>query len=161
MRPAGHARVLRDPVRLLGTGFGIGLVPFAPGTAASVLALLPAWLLAQAPWSFRIGIIALAFVLGIWICGESARRFGVDDHPAIVWDEIVGLLATALAVGASAAALLGAFLAFRLFDIWKPWPIRDVDHRLGGGLGIMLDDVLAAAYAAALLRLIEMIVPLS
>jgi phosphatidylglycerophosphatase A len=161
MSGTDYARVLRDPVRLLGTGFGAGLVPFAPGTAGSVLALLPAWFLAEAPWSLRVALIAFAFVVGIWICGESARRFGVDDHPAIVWDEMVGLLATALAVGASAAALLGALLAFRLFDIWKPWPIRDVDHRLGGGLGIMLDDMLAAAYAVALLQLIEMAVPLS
>ena len=152
---------VRDPVRLLGTLFGIGLVPYAPGTAGTALALLPAWLLAQAPLSARIAIIVAAFALGVWICGESARRFGVDDHPAIVWDEMVGLLATALVVGAGAAALLGAFLAFRLFDIVKPWPIRDVDHRLGGGLGIMLDDVLAAAYAAGLLSLIDTVVPLN
>lgn len=158
---AGRFAVLRDPVCLLGTGGGVGLVPFAPGTAGSALALLPAWALLSAPLGLRIAVVVAVSVAGIWICGASARRLGRHDAPAIVWDEIAGLLATTLVISSNPWWLLPAFVLFRFFDIAKPWPIRDVDHRLGGGLGIMLDDILAAAYAGAALLLIQMTIPIS
>ena len=88
---------------------------------------------------------------GIWLCGESARRIGVHDHPGIVWDEITGMYLTLLVADTQMVSWALAFLLFRLFDIWKPWPIRDLDHRLAGGAGIMLDDIVAALYAASLL----------
>jgi phosphatidylglycerophosphatase A len=161
MREPLRPGTMKDPVRLLGTGFGAGLVPVAPGTAGSALGLLPAWLMLDASLTLRLAVVAAGFLVGIWICGESARRFGVEDHPAIVWDEIVGQYAVTLVIGANPAWLLPAFGLFRLFDILKPWPIRDVDHRLRGGLGIMLDDMLAAAYAAVLLSLMQMAVQIS
>ena len=86
-----------------------------------------------------------------WLCGEAARRIGEHDHPGIVWDEISGIYLVLLVAPPEAAAWALAFGLFRLFDIWKPWPIRDLDHRLGGGPGIMLDDLVAALYAAILL----------
>ena len=92
---------------------------------------------------------------GIWLCGESARRIGVHDHPGIVWDEIAAICALALAIPSGWPWLLLGFAVFRVFDIFKPWPIRDLDHRLSGGLGIMLDDLMAAVYAAVLVRLVE------
>ncbi|NNC77142.1 MAG: phosphatidylglycerophosphatase A, partial [Woeseiaceae bacterium] len=82
---------------------------------------------------------------------ESARRVGVHDHPGIVWDEIAALYLVLLTVPESPAWWASAFVLFRVFDIWKPWPIRDLDHRLHGGLGIMLDDLAAGLYAAILL----------
>ena len=88
---------------------------------------------------------------GIWICGTSARRIGVHDHPGIVWDEIAAIYLLLQLAPVTIWAWALAFGLFRLFDIWKPWPIRDLDHRLHGGLGIMLDDVVAALYAALLL----------
>jgi phosphatidylglycerophosphatase A len=98
--------------------------------------------------------VALAITLaGIWICGESARRIGVHDHGGIVWDEIVGMYVTLLVAPFSVVGWTLAFGLFRFMDIVKPWPIRDVDHRLGGGVGIMLDDLVAALYAAILLGL--------
>ena len=139
---------LGDPLQLLATGFGAGLAPRAPGTVGTLVAIVPAWLLLDLPLGTRAAIVAALFVVGIYICGESAKRLATHDHPSVVFDEIVGFLAAALAVGGSPAWLVPAFLLFRLFDIWKPWPIRDVDHRLAGGLGIMLDDLIAAAYAA-------------
>ncbi|HEU4618646.1 MAG TPA: phosphatidylglycerophosphatase A [Gammaproteobacteria bacterium] len=144
-------RTLRDPVHLVAFGFGAGLSPRAPGTAGSLLAILPAWLALGWPLPWKIALVAGLFAAGIWICGESARRLATHDHPGIVYDEIVGMLATCLVLADRAALLLAAFLLFRLFDIWKPWPVRDLDHRLAGGLGIMLDDLMAAAYAAACL----------
>ena len=100
-------------------------------------------------------VLSLCFIAGIWLCGATARRIGVHDHGGIVWDEIVGMYLTLMAVPQQPAWVLGAFLLFRIADIWKPWPIRDLDHRLHGGLGIMLDDVVAALYAAIILLILQ------
>lgn len=145
-----RARVLRDPLQWPAFGFGLGLIPFAPGTWGSLPGVL-FWYLTPSDWRVQAAVAAGAFVAGIWLCGESARRIGVHDHGGIVWDEIVGMYLTLLVVPRDPAWILAAFILFRLFDIWKPWPIRDLDHRLHGGLGIMLDDVIAALYAALIL----------
>jgi phosphatidylglycerophosphatase A len=142
---------LREPVQLLALGFGSGLAPRAPGTAGTLVALPIAWLMLAWPLGVRIAVVAALFAIGIYVCGESAKRLATHDHPAVVFDEIVGLLATVLVLSGDPVWLLPAFLLFRFFDIWKPWPIRELDHRLGGGLGIMLDDAMAAVYAAACL----------
>ncbi len=144
------ARVLRDPLQWPAFGFGLGLMPFAPGTWGSLPGVL-FWYLTPDDWPVQAAVAASAFLAGIWLCGESARRIGVHDHGGIVWDEIVGMYLTLLVVPRDPAWVLAAFVLFRLFDIWKPWPIRDLDHRLHGGLGIMLDDVIAALYAALIL----------
>jgi phosphatidylglycerophosphatase A len=144
-------KVLKDPVHFLAFGFGTGLAPFAPGTAGSLPGILLAWLTLPLPFAWRVGILAGLILGGIWLCGESARRIGVHDHPGIVWDEIAGMYMTLLVVPPQIGLWVLAFLLFRLFDIWKPWPIRDLDHRLAGGAGIMLDDLIAALYAAILL----------
>jgi phosphatidylglycerophosphatase A len=143
------AAALKDPVQLVALGFGAGLAPFAPGTAGTLVAVPAAWWIASWPWPWRIAVVAVAVVAGIWICAEAARRLGEHDHPAIVWDEIAAYLAISLVVPPGLPWLAAAFVLFRFFDILKPWPIRDLDHRLQGGLGIMLDDLMAAAYAAA------------
>lgn len=153
------AATLKDPVHLIALGFGTGLVPIAPGTAGTLLAVLPAWLMADWPWIVRVGVVVATFLAGIWICGESARRLQVHDHPAIVWDEIVGFFAVCLVVPAGMLWFAAAFGLFRLFDIVKPWPIRDLDHSLGGGIGIMLDDLVAAGYGAACLLLYQYFFP--
>ncbi len=144
-------KVLTDPVNLLAFGLGTGLAPKAPGTCGSLLGLAIAW------WTVPLGLelrlmVAIALILsGLWIGGEAARRIGVHDHPGIVWDEIAGMYLVLLAAPPGIVAWALGFGLFRLFDIWKPWPIRDLDHRLGGGPGIMLDDLVAALYAAVLL----------
>jgi phosphatidylglycerophosphatase A len=153
-------KTLRDPVQLVALGFGAGLAPRAPGTFGSALALLPAWWCFALPLPWRVAIVAAVVVLGVWICGESARRLGVHDHSAIVFDEIAGLLATSLATPARTIPWFAlTFVLFRVFDIAKPWPIRDVDHRMRGGSGIMLDDVMAAAYAAICLTISRALLP--
>ncbi|NIW25138.1 MAG: phosphatidylglycerophosphatase A [Gammaproteobacteria bacterium] len=150
---------LKDPVHLLALGLGTGLARVGPGTAGTLLAVLPAWLMTQWPWMVRAGIVGTTFVIGVWLCGESARRLGVHDHPAIVWDEIVGFLAVCLVIPPGILWFVAAFGLFRLFDIVKPWPIRDLDHSLGGGIGIMLDDLVAAGYGAACLLLYQYFFP--
>lgn len=149
------ASTLRDPVHLLALGFGSGLAPVAPGTFGSLVGLGLALLVLEAGWwSAALATLAVT-VAGVWICGESARRLGVHDHPAIVWDEIAGMMLVMLAAPATAWGALAAFALFRLFDVWKPWPIREIDHGLPGGAGIMLDDILAALFAAAVLILLR------
>ncbi len=146
-------KVLTDPVNFLAFGFGSGLAPVAPGTFGSLPGVLLAWLTLDMGIYFQTGLAAVLFVTGIWICGESARRIGVHDHGGIVWDEICGMYVTLLLAPPTIIGFALGFGLFRLFDIAKPWPIRDLDHRLGGGLGIMLDDLMAALYALILLAL--------
>ncbi|MDH3614305.1 MAG: phosphatidylglycerophosphatase A [Gammaproteobacteria bacterium] len=146
-------RILTDPVHILAFGLGTGLAPIAPGTVGSLLGVLLAWLTLDLGLITQIGIAVALSVVGIWICGESSRRLGVHDHGGIVWDEITGMYVTLLVAPPLYSAWILGFLLFRAFDIVKPWPIRDLDHRLGGGVGIMLDDLVAALYAAILLAL--------
>ena len=142
---------MKDPVNLLAFGLGTGLAPKAPGTFGSLFGVAIAW------WTLPLGlesriVVAIALIAsGFWICGESARRMGVHDHPGIVWDEIAAMYLVLLVAPPGITAWALGFGLFRLFDIWKPWPIRDLDHRLGGGAGIMLDDLVAALYTAVLL----------
>ena len=153
-------RPLRDPVHLVAFGFGLGVVPRAPGTAGSLLGLVAAWWLVELPLVARLGVVAGVIALGIFVCGESARRLKRHDDQRIVFDEIAGVLLTAAIVAEKTLATLAlVFAFFRFFDIVKPWPIRDVDHRLGGGLGIMLDDLIAALYAAACVATIRALLP--
>ena len=153
-------RALLDPVHLLAFGFGAGLAPRAPGTFGTLVAVVPAWWCFGLPWPVRLGVVAAVVAVGVWICGASARRLGVHDHPGIVLDEVAGLLLTALAVPEKSFFWFSlAFVLFRIFDILKPWPIRDVDHRLGGGTGIMLDDLMAAVYAAVCLTVSRAFLP--
>jgi phosphatidylglycerophosphatase A len=142
--------VLGHPVHWFAFGFGAGLLPRAPGTWGSALAVLFFWLLPPLPPAVFLSLLAGGFLGGIWLCQASARRLGVHDHPGIVWDEIIGMLATLAVTPRQIGWSLVAFGCFRAMDISKPWPIRDIDHRLRGGLGIMLDDALAAAYAAVI-----------
>ena len=119
-----------------------------------------AWWLLDLPLVVRGGVVLAAIALGIYVCGESARRLQRHDDQRIVLDEIAGVLLTSLAVAEkSVFALALVFVLFRVFDIWKPWPIRDVDHSLKGGLGIMLDDLIAAIYAAVCVATIRVLLP--
>jgi phosphatidylglycerophosphatase A len=153
-------RTLRDPVHFVAFGFGAGLAPRAPGTFGSLVGVLAAWWLLDLPLVWRAGVVAAVIAAGIFVCGESARRLQRHDDQRIVFDEIAGVLATSLAVlEKSLFSLALVFVFFRFFDILKPWPIRDVDHSLKGGLGIMLDDLIAAVYAAVCVATIRVLLP--
>lgn len=144
--------VFSSPVHCLAFGLGSGLSPKAPGTVGTVAAIPFYLLLAQlAPASYAV-LVVLAAAVGVWVCGESARRLGVHDHGGIVWDEFVGFWITMFLAPAGWLWVGLGFVLFRLFDIWKPWPVRVVDAQLHGGLGIMLDDILAGVYAWLVLQ---------
>ena len=144
----------RDPVQFAACGFGAGFAPTAPGTAGTLVALPLWWLLQPLPLAVYVAVVAGLALAGVWLCGRAAAALGVHDHPAIVWDEIVGYLVTMLAAPAGWVPMLLGFALFRAFDILKPWPIRVADRRVHGGLGIMLDDLLAGLFAAIVLQLL-------
>ena len=146
-------KILTDPVNFLAFGFGTGLAPVAPGTFGSLPGVLLFWLTLDFGLYVQLAVAAALALIGVWICGESARRIGVHDHGGIVWDEIVGMYVTLFLAPESVFGFVLAFVLFRVMDIVKPWPIRDLDHSMRGGVGIMLDDLLAALYAALLLAL--------
>lgn len=150
------ASLLKNPIHALSLGFGTGLAPKAPGTFGTLVGVALYWLLCslQLSLALYIAVTVLCFVVGVWICGYTAKALGVHDHPAIVWDEVVGYLITMTFAPSDWYWMLAGFLLFRLFDIWKPWPIRVIDRGVHGGFGIMLDDVLAGVYAAIGLNLI-------
>jgi phosphatidylglycerophosphatase A len=143
--------VMTDPVHFLAFGFGSGLSPVAPGTAGTLVAVLLELAIRPLGFPIRIGVTVAVIAAGFWICGESARRLRQHDHPGIVWDEFAGYLLTMLAAPAGWVWVIAGFTLFRLFDILKPGPIRELDHRIGGGAGIMLDDLAAGVAAGALL----------
>lgn len=144
-------RQLLDPVHLFALGFGSGLSPWAPGTMGTAFALGLDLVLRPLGFVPRLVVAIVAVLAGVWICEVSSRRLGVHDHPAIVWDEVAAFLLIMLFVPFEWPWIISAFVVFRFFDIFKPWPIRDLDHSMSGGLGIMLDDVIAALYTVAIL----------
>jgi phosphatidylglycerophosphatase A len=151
------AFLLRRPEHFLALGFGSGLSRMAPGTMGTVAALPLFGLLMLVPGPVHHAIIALLFVLGIRLCSVTGRNLGVADHGSIVWDEIVAMLLVLEFAPLAWQWWLAAFLLFRLFDIWKPYPIRWFDMRLKGGFGVMFDDLLAAVYAIVSLEALQWI----
>ncbi len=145
---------ITDPVHLLATGFGAGLLPKAPGTFGTLAAVPFYLLLARLPLSVYLVALVLGILAGIWICGRTSRDLGVHDHPGIVWDEFAGFFVTMIAAPAGWLWVVVGFVLFRVFDILKPWPIGWLDRRVQGGVGIMLDDLLAGAYAWVVLQLL-------
>ncbi len=140
---------------IIATFFGAGFVPKAPGTAGA-LAALPLALLADRLGGFSYFLVLFAVVcLGIWAADVYDEAWGTHDAQTIVVDEVAGTLLTLAFVPRTLANLVLGFLLFRLFDIWKPWPVRWADRHVGGGFGSMFDDLLAGCYAAALLIVIE------
>lgn len=149
---------LKNPVNFITLGFGSGLSKYAPGTMGTLVAV-PIYLLLQPlPLLYYIAIAVGVSLVGIWLCDYTAKRLGVHDHPGIVWDEIAGYLLTMVAAPAGWQWIVLGFCLFRLFDIWKPWPIKVIDHKVGGGFGIMLDDIVAALFAWGILQLVALLV---
>lgn len=158
MTDVSPRQILTDPIHLLAFGFGAGLAPVAPGTFGTLVAV-PLELATRGlelPW--RVGLVVAVCLLGVYICGESARRLGEHDHSGIVWDEIAGYSVAMLAAPDGWLWIVAGFALFRLFDVLKPWPIRELDHGIGGGIGIMLDDVVAGLFAGIILLAVRWLV---
>jgi phosphatidylglycerophosphatase A len=143
------------PATLVATWFGVGRLPFMPGTWGSLAALPFAWIIAWLfDWRGLLSAAALLFVIGWWAAALVSRATGVDDDGAIVVDEVVGQWLTLVVTPPDLRAYALGFVLFRLFDIVKPWPAGWADEHLGGGFGVMADDIVAGVYAAIALGLI-------
>jgi phosphatidylglycerophosphatase A len=139
--------LLSHPAHFISLGFGTGLARKAPGTVGTLIGFPLYMLIANESILMQLGLIAALFLLGIWTCHLTGKAIGVSDHGGIVWDEVVAMMLVLTFTPHSYVYYFVAFCLFRLFDIWKPSPIRECDARIKGGLGVMLDDILAAIYA--------------
>lgn len=146
-----------NPIHFLAFGFGSGASPVAPGTCGTLAAIPLYWILQGLSLPIYLVITAVLTGIGVGLCEIACRDTGVHDNPGVVWDEIAGYLITMIAAPKGWVWIGLGFVLFRLFDIWKPWPIRWLDRRVGGGLGVMLDDVVAAIYAWLILQAIFLI----
>ncbi|MDO4640501.1 MAG: phosphatidylglycerophosphatase A [Neisseria sp.] len=153
--------IWQRPVCFLGFGFGTGLSPVMPGTVGTLPALPLTFLLVKLGISggWFLLLCTLLFWVGIWICDVTERELGLQDYGGIVWDEIVAMMLVLIWVPLSPGWWMAAFVAFRLFDMLKPWPIRWFDRRVHGGFGIMLDDVIAAGFSVLVLSVARVFVP--
>ena len=139
--------IFRDPFLFVAFGFGSGLSPKAPGTMGTIVAIPLFILLSKLGLLVYVLIVIAAALLGIWVCGKASERLGVHDHGGIVWDEIVGYWITMIGMPISLSSIILGFVLFRFLDIFKPWPINYIDRHVQGGLGIMLDDIVAGVFA--------------
>lgn len=159
---AQRRALLAHPAGWLALGFGSGLSPVAPGTLGSLAALLPWFALRELALPLYASAVGLAFALGVWACGWALRAVRVEDPGCVVWDEFVGqwiALAPLLVLPrAGWVWILCGFILFRLFDIVKPWPVSWADRKIGGGLGVMLDDAIAGIYAGLALIALQQLV---
>ncbi len=141
----------KNPIHFLAIGLGSGAAPKAPGTFGTVMAVLLYWPLSQLPLFPYCAVVLVAAIVGVYICGKTSKDWQVHDHGGIVWDEFVGYWITMIAIPVTWYWALLGFVLFRIFDIWKPWPISWLDKKVHGGLGIMIDDVVAGVFSWVIL----------
>ncbi len=149
--------LLQHPAHLFGLGFGSGLAKKAPGTFGTLVGLPLFWLISIYSAPVQLTIISALFLIGIYFCDVTGKALGVVDHGGIVWDEIVAMMLVLTFTPNQWQWWLTSFLLFRLFDIWKPYPIRQCDEKLKNGFGVMFDDLLAAIYAIFCIEAIQWI----
>ncbi len=145
----------QHPAHLCALGFGSGLIKWAPGTFGSLMGILIYWPLSDVAINLKLFIILTLFLFGISICSKTGKAIGVEDHSSIVWDEIVAIMLVLTFTPHHWFWWLIAFILFRIFDIFKPFPIRQIEQRVCGGLGAMLDDLLAAIYSLLALSILQ------
>lgn len=149
--------IWENPIHFVACGFGIGALPVMPGTFGTLGGVVLYLILSRLPLWAYIVVAMVLLIVGFLICDITNRDFGTDDHPAAVWDEIIGFLFVMIAVPKTWYFVLIGFVLFRIFDIWKPWPIRWIDRNIHGGIGVMLDDVVAAAFSLIILQILAVI----
>ena len=154
MNQANFKLLISHPAHFFGLGFGSGLAPKAPGTFGTIVGLPLFWLISGYALNVQLIIIAALFIIGIYFCGKTGKALSVADDGAIVWDEIVAIMLVLAFTPFTWLGWLVAFCLFRLFDIWKPYPICYFDAKLKNGFGVMFDDLLAAIYAILVLKFI-------
>lgn len=151
------ATVWTNPIHFAAFGFGSGTLPLAPGTWGTLMAIPFYLLLRDLSLGWYVAFLVAAIIVGVWLCEVTENYLGTHDYKGIVWDEFCGYWLTMLAAPRGWQWVMLGFLLFRLFDIWKPWPVNWVDKHVPGGLGVMVDDLVAGVYAFLFLQLISWI----
>jgi phosphatidylglycerophosphatase A len=146
--------IIKNPVHFLAFGLGTGFAPIAPGTVGTFLGVIIYIVNNYYLLINELLLIIISTLIGIYICGKTAHDIDCHDHQGIVWDEVTGFFITMFLVPFNAVNIMLGFILFRFFDIIKPWPIKQIDRKVSGGLGIMLDDVLAGIFANISINLI-------
>ena len=157
LRP-GFKFVFSHPAHFIAFGFGAGLSRFAPGTAGTLVGFPIYWLIAPyySAWEM-LALIGVLFAIGVWACGVAGRNLGISDHGGMCWDEIVAFLLILEVAPKDLYWQVAAFFLFRIFDVVKPSPIRELEKRIKGGFGVMFDDILAAGYTLLALAVVKRI----
>lgn len=148
------AKVWQNPLYFIAFGFGTGLLPKAPGTWGTLAGIVVYLIIAPLPLSYYLVLTVAAFILGVWVSEKVCQELGTHDYGGVVWDEVVGYLLTMINAPAGIGWIICGFILFRIFDIWKPEPIRYIDRHIKGGVGVMFDDALAAIPAWLILQAI-------
>lgn len=151
--------LLLNPLHFLSFGFGSGFFPKMPGTIGTMIGVSIYICIPPLSWLPYLLVLIFSFLVGVFLCDYTSKVLGVHDHSAIVLDEIVGYLFTMFMVPNTWFFVLAGFVLFRLFDILKPWPISFIDSRVKGGLGIMLDDVIAAMFSFIIIHIVIYFLP--
>ena len=146
--------VFTDPVYLTACGFGTGLIPKAPGTFGTLVAVPMIAALAWLQTGVQLVCLLVMFLVGVHVCQKVSKSLGDDDPGAVVWDEIVGFCVAMTLVPLSLATLIVGFVLFRILDIFKPWPISWVERKFSGGFGIMIDDMIAGVFCNVVLQVL-------
>ncbi len=147
--------VYNDPIHIIAFGFGAGLVKLAPGTAGSLVGMILSFLTIFLSFYMQLFVALILVFFGIWICGKSADKIGIKDFSGIVLDEIIGIYWVLILVPLEWNFWFISFFLFRIFDIWKPWPIRSLETIFTGGFGIVIDDLMAAFFTVLMIYLID------
>ena len=152
--PEVPATVWSNPLHFIAFGFGVGVIPFAPGTFGTLIAI-PFYLVLQLfSWKIYLSVLIIATIASMWVCDKVSKELKIDDHQGMCLDEVIGFLWAMIAIPYAWKWLALGFILFRLFDIWKPWPIRYVDNHVHGGVGMILDDILAGIASCAILHIL-------
>ncbi|AKC60400.1 phosphatidylglycerophosphatase A [Blochmannia endosymbiont of Camponotus (Colobopsis) obliquus] len=146
---------LTNPYHLIATGFGIGMVPYMPGTLASLIAIVVWFFVSFLPYQLCFILFLLALILGLCSCHQTVKDIGIHDHRSIVWDEYIGMWCALIGVSINDwYCLIFSFLLFRVIDICKPWPIGWLDRVVKGGMGILIDDIVAGFFTSFILYIV-------
>lgn len=152
--PPIPAAVWQKPSYFIAFGFGTGALPIAPGTFGTLIAIPFYLVLRQLTLPWYVGIVLVLTLASIWLCDKLSRDIQVHDHQGMNLDEIIGFLITMINAPLHWSWIVVGFILFRIFDIAKPWPINWADKNIGGGFGMIFDDVLAALYSCAVLQIL-------
>lgn len=156
--PAIPEKVWRDPLYFVAFGLGSGAVPFAPGTFGTLMAIPFYLLIRPLPLTLYIAVVIAFIVFSSWVCDRVSHELKEHDHPGMCIDEFAGFFVTMINAPHGVGWIVLGFLLFRLFDIWKPWPIRYLDEHVHGGFGMVLDDVVAGVFGAIIINVLRILI---